>query len=354
VEQTEHRHDPDGGPQALMRARSDRRRRTTHPRAVVTAIGLVVTLLLCWVAVRDVRLGEMLDGLRRCDPTWLVPALAVFAVSILLRAVRWRMLFEPAHRPPIGAATRALLIGYFFNNLLPARAGDAARIIRINDEAGVPRAEALTTVVVERIFDVLSLLIMFFVALPWLPPVDWVRQAAVLAAALAVGLVVVILGLAIFDERPIRLLLRPMRFLPSERLEFAARHVLQGLRAMRSISVALVAFVVTTASWLVMAASFWLLMHGFDMANAGAALLVLITVNLTMIVPSGPAALGVFEAGTVVALRAYEVPRSGALSVALVLHALNFFPFILAGGLLLLGRAIPPHLRTPIERSAAS
>jgi uncharacterized protein (TIRG00374 family) len=338
-----------------MRTGLDSRYRANRSRGVTTVVGLVVTVLLCWVAVRNVRLGELLDGLRRCHLTWLGPALVVFAMSILLRAMRWRMLFEPAHRPPTGTATRALLVGYFFNNLLPARAGEAARIIRVRDEAGVPRAEALTTVVVERVFDVLSLLIVLFVALPWLPPVSWVQQAAVLAAALAAGLVVVMLGLAIFGERPIRWLLRPMRFLPAERLEFAARHMVQGLVAMRRPSVALAAFAVTTASWLVMAASFWLLMQGFDIgANAGAALLVLVTVNLAMIVPSGPAALGVFEAGTVVALHAYRVPRSGALSFALVLHALNFFPFIFAGGLVLFGRAIPLHLRTPIERSGSS
>jgi len=125
--------------------------------------------------------------------------------------------------------------------------------------------------------------------------------------------------------------------------------------AIRKPSVAIAAFAVTTASWLVMAVSFWLLMRGFDFgANASAALLVLVTVNLTMIVPSGPAALGVFEAGTVVALHPYRVPQSGALSYALVLHALNFVPFIVAGGGVLLGRAIPLHIRIPMERRAPS
>jgi glycosyltransferase 2 family protein len=57
----------------------------------------------------------------------------------------------------------------------------------------------------------------------------------------------------------------------------------------------------------------------------------MVAVGLAMIVPSSPAAVGVFEAAVVVALRAYDVPKPEALSYALVLHALNFLPYIAAG-----------------------
>jgi len=59
-----------------------------------------------------------------------------------------------------------------------------------------------------------------------------------------------------------------------------------------------------------------------------AGLLVVIAVGLAMILPSPPAALGVFEGATVVAVQAYDVPHADALSFGLVLHALNFLPFI--------------------------
>jgi glycosyltransferase 2 family protein len=334
---------------------TDRRLAPGATRRSLTIIGCITTVLLCWIAVRDVRPSQIVEGLTHSDVRWFVPALVVFGVSIFLRVVRWRMLFEPARRPSTGAATRALLVGYFFNNLLPARAGEAARIIRVHNEAGVPRAEALTTILVERVFDVLSLLVVLFAALPWLPHVAWFRQAAILGALLAAVLAAMAATLAVFGDRPVRALLRPLRFLPAERLEFATRHTVQGLVAMRKPSVAFAAFAVTTASWLVMAVSFWLLMQGFDFgAAASAPLMVLVTVNLTMIVPSGPAALGVFEAGTVVALHAYGVSQAPALSYALVLHVLNFVPFVIVGGAVLLRRGIPLHLRPPIEQRAPS
>jgi glycosyltransferase 2 family protein len=331
--------------------------RATNMRWAVAAGGLIVSLILCYVAVRDVRLSQMWVALGRSNLTWLAPALIVFTASIVLRALRWRMLFEPTHRPGVTAATRALLVGYLFNNIFPARAGEAARIVWLRRDADVPRAETLATIVVERIFDVLSLLLLLFAALPWLPQVTWFRQAAILAAVVAGVGVMTAVGLAIFGDRPVRLLMRPLGFLPAERIEFAVQHTTKGLVALRRPTVALGAFAVTTGSWLVMGGSFWLLMRGFDFGvDASAALLVLVTVNLTMIVPSGPAALGVFEAGTVVALHAYRVPQSEALSYALVVHALNFLPFIVAGAWLLFREAMSRRLRSSIvlEQQAPS
>jgi uncharacterized membrane protein YbhN (UPF0104 family) len=59
-----------------------------------------------------------------------------------------------------------------------------------------------------------------------------------------------------------------------------------------------------------------------------------------MILPSSPAAVGVFEAAALIALKAYGIDKSAALSYALVLHAVNFAPYVIAGAVVLHGQAI--------------
>jgi hypothetical protein len=66
-----------------------------------------------------------------------------------------------------------------------------------------------------------------------------------------------------------------------------------------------------------------------------AAVLVMVAIGLSMMLPSLPAALGVFEGATLLALHAYRVSHSVALPYALVLHLVNFVPFIVVGILLL-------------------
>jgi uncharacterized membrane protein YbhN (UPF0104 family) len=62
-----------------------------------------------------------------------------------------------------------------------------------------------------------------------------------------------------------------------------------------------------------------------------------------MILPSGPAGIGVFEAAVVTALHPFHVDRAHALSYALVLHGLNVVPFIVAGYLVLQHHALVPR-----------
>jgi len=108
------------------------------------------------------------------------------------------------------------------------------------------------------------------------------------------------------------------------------------LAAVRRPRVALVALAWTMLSWLALALSAWLVLVGFDLGLSPlAGLLVVVAINLALILPSAPAAVGVFEAATVVALSAFGVTTSTALSAALVLHLLNFVPYLAAGGVVL-------------------
>jgi glycosyltransferase 2 family protein len=308
-------------------------------RAAVPWLGLAVTVAFAYLAVRGVHWGRARAALRSSDPWWLLPALAALVVAVGLRAVRWRYLFAPETRPPLGATTRALLVGYFFNNVLPARAGEAARVVALHRSTGASRPELAATVVVERVFDVISLVVLLFVASPWLPNVSWATSAAILAGILGAGCVLVVVGVAVWGERPFLLLLRPLAFLPflgEERLARAALHLTHGLAAVRRPRLTVAAFALTTISWLGLALSTWFVLRAFHLGLSPlAGLLTVIAINLALILPSSPAAVGVFEAATLVALSAYGVSTSVALPVALVLHLVNLVPYLAAGAVVL-------------------
>jgi hypothetical protein len=261
------------------------------------------------------------------------------ALGILFKAVRWRCVFSSETRPPMTPLAKALLVGYFVNTILPARAGEAARVVVLNRNAGTSLAEAGTTVVVERVYDVLSILLLLFVALPWLPEVTWLRAATLLALVLLVGFALVVAVLAVYGLRPVRFVLRPLvrlPFLTAETVDHVAESLGRGLVALRHPRVMAAALFWSIAAWLAIAASTWFVMKGFHLGmSLVAALLVVIATNLVQILPSPPSALGVFEAATVVALGAYGVADSEALSYALVLHALSTVAFILVGVLVL-------------------
>jgi glycosyltransferase 2 family protein len=302
-------------------------------RSVLLWIGLAVTGLFTYLAVRDAHLDEVKEAFLESDKVWLVPAFAVLTAAVVVRAVRWWSMYAPERRPPLGAVTGALLLGYFFNNVLPLRAGEAARVVALHRSAGTSRVETGATVVLERAYDLLALLVLLFAILPWLPDVTWLRAAAVLLVALAAAVAVAVVVLARFGTRPFDFLFRPVaRLLGAERAEWGALNLGQGLAGLRRPALAFGAAFWTVLSWILVGISAWFVLLAFDLGLSPlAGLFVMITINLALVLPSSPAAVGVFEAATLLALGAYGVSQSEALSYALVLHALNFLPFIVAG-----------------------
>jgi uncharacterized protein (TIRG00374 family) len=323
-------------------------------RAALVVVGLACSAVFTYLAVRGVRLNEIWHALRHSDYWWVVPALAALAVGNLLRGFRWQYLFAAETRPPYRPVLAAMIIGQFFNNVLPARAGEAARIVYLNQQARTSRAETVGTVVAERAYDVLSVLLILFVILPWLPHVSWLRAAAILASALFTGMVVAFVVLKVFHARPARWLARRLAwlpFVPVERAERAAENLVHGLAALRRPRLVAAALTWTIASWIALGASAWFLMRGFNLGLSPiAAMLVTIAIALGMILPSSPAAVGVFEAAVLVGLNAYSVPKPEALGYALVLHAVNFFPYIVAGVVILAVRVRPVRLTAETPR----
>jgi glycosyltransferase 2 family protein len=307
--------------------------------AALSWTGLGISALFAYLAVRHVDFQSVWRGLRASNYWWLVPAFAMLAAAIWLKATRWRYMFARDTRPAERPVVAALLIGYFFNSVLPARAGEAARVLALNRRAGTSVAEASATVVLERAYDILCLLLLLFVALPWLPSISWLHAAAALGIIVAAGLAASIVMLAVWGIRPIHFALRPLRrlpFLAGDRIEHIGDRIGEGLAAARQPRLVAAALALTTIGWLALALSAWFVMDGFHLGLPfAAALLVVVATNIAQILPSSPAAVGVFEAATLVALKPYHVSDSRALSYALVLHALNFLPYIVAGPILL-------------------
>jgi len=312
-------------------------------------VGLFISAGFTYLAVRGVDFALVRQALEDSNYWWLAPALGALAVGVTVRVLRWQFLFSRETRPSFRAAANASLVGIFVNSVLPARAGEAARIVVLNQQEGTSRVEAVGTVVLERALDILCLLLLLFAIAPWLPHVSWLVPAAILAIVVAVGLAIVAWVLARFGDRPLRAALRPLvsfRLVGEGRAERAGANLALGFAALRDWRLLAAGVALTMLSWLWLGLSMWFVLRAFDLGlSPVAGLLVAIAVNVGMILPSSPAAVGVFEAAVLVALAAYGVPKEEALSCALVAHVLNFVPFIIVGALVLHAHAA--SLRRP-------
>jgi uncharacterized protein (TIRG00374 family) len=319
-------------------------------RLAINTVTVAVTLVFSYIAFSDIKLSLAWRAVRTSNYLWLLAALIAFALGTAARALRWRSLFARGRRPPVGAVGNAMMVGYLYNNILPAPAGAAAPAVVLTQRSTTAPVEIVGTIVLERLYDVLGILVIFFTAEPWLPHVSWFAAAALAAIVLAVAIAAAAIVLAVYGERPVRLLLRPLgRFalFSGERLERTIDELVHGLSGLRHPGLALEAFVWTLSAWLLTAVSAYLVTDAFHLhLPLACGVLVAVAIGLGMILPSPPAAVGVFEGAALIALGAYHVPHSSALPFAVLLHLVNFVPFIVVGALLL-------HYNSRHPRSAA-
>ncbi len=313
--------------------------RPQRSRLLLNLLIVAVTLAFSYLALSSINLSLAWRALRTSDYWWLAVALLAFGLGNVARAFRWRSLFAHGRRPPVGVVWNAMMVGYLYNNILPARAGEAARVVVLTQRSSAPATEIVGTVVLERLYDVLAILLIFFAAKPWLPAVSWFDAAAVAALVLAIFIIVAAAVLAIYGDRPLRILLRPLhRFslFSGERLEHTIEELTNGLSGLRHPRLALEASLWTITAWLCTSLCAYFVSVSFHLhLPLACGLLVAIAIGLGMILPSPPAAVGVFEAAALIALTAYGIPHSSALSYAVVLHLVNFVPYILVGVLTL-------------------
>jgi uncharacterized protein (TIRG00374 family) len=320
----------------IARGRSPAGRRS---RIVTNVVTLLVTAAFVYFALSGVHLGRAWKAMSTSDYVWLLPALVALGFSMLARALRWQVLFAPGRRPRLGTVFNAMMVGYLFNNILPARAGEVARVVVLNNRSSAEPVEIVGTVVLERILDIIGILLIFFVAEPWLPSVSWFRGAAIAAAVLALLIATMAVALAAYGERGLRVVLQPLHRLPfisSERLDRTAEELTYGLSALRHPGVALLGLFWTLVAWLLTAVlCYFVGLAFYPHLPFAAGVLVAVAIGLAMILPSPPAAVGVFEGAALIGLKPYGFSHTQALPYALILHVVNFLPFIVVGVALL-------------------
>jgi uncharacterized protein (TIRG00374 family) len=304
-------------------------------RTLLVLVAVVVTVVFAAIAVRGADPDAVWEAITSCDPLWLLPSVLALGMSVFVRALRWRALFDPSRRPGLWPVTAATLVGYLFLQILPLRAGEAARIVALSQRSGMSKAEIAGTALLERVYDLVAVLGLLFVLLPWLPEITWLRAAASLGAAVFVLIVIAVVVLAVWGDRAVHTVMRPFARLPvvpADRLEEIGHNLAQGLVGLRRPGLALWALFLSVASWVLLGISFWCVFESFDLGvGVVAGIFATIAAGLTAVLPAGPSGIGVFEASIVVALGAYGVDESEALSAALVAHAVGFVSLVAAG-----------------------
>ena len=308
-----------------------------------SAIGIVLSAVLLWWTLRDVSLARVWEELSGASIPLFFASTVCATLIFPLRARRWQTILEPvAPNQPLGALWRSTAIGMMANNVLPARAGEIARAYALTRQTGVPFATSIASLAVDRLFDMLVLLLLAVVA--FLDPA-FPRDANIAGQSmgdLAQGSIVLVIfllaalySLAFFPAQLVRVFeIFARRISPSleEKGKSALLKFSEGLSVLRKPGRFVSVLLWTIAHWLLNAFAFWL---GFEAVGIdlpfSAALFLQTLIAVGVALPSAPGFFGFFEKLATVGLAIYGVNATQATSWAIGFHILSFIPITLIG-----------------------
>ncbi len=308
-------------------------------------IGLLISVLFLWRAFSGLDVEQIIAELGRANPLLLVAACVIFFVSLLFITLRWSYLLRSLASVPLMYLFQLVNIGYMGNNVYPFRSGEVLRIALLHRSHRVSITRLTTTVLVERVFDGITMLT--FVLIPLLftdntsPEIRTVANAATPIFLVALVIFLVLTLRPNILRHLVGLFTRPLPAGLGEKIRAISEDIIVGLSGLRTPRDLAGAVVTSYLSWGIHAFVYWAVALAINLEVDYALMLTAVgVVNLAGLIPASPGQIGVFEFFASRVLMGGGIPETQALAYALLVHAVVWLPPTILGFYYLIRRGL--------------
>jgi uncharacterized protein (TIRG00374 family) len=316
-----------------------------------TGIGISLALIIYLFSRVDY--GRLWGSLTSANLPLLAFAGALLASTFALRSWRWYYLIRPLKTVGFTSLMAATTIGLMANMIFPARLGEIVRAVVIGQRERIDKSAAFATIIVERLLDGFTILLILGILLLVSPlPLDraWgqtVRWGGLLTLALYIGVFGFLLCLHHATPRVLHGVQRLSSRLPSRWVDKLV-HFLDsfsvGLQTLSGRDFLAHIVVTSLILWGAFGLYNFLVVLAFDLhLPLSVGFLLLIFQAFAVMIPSSPGFVGTYHAASVACLSLWGITTEAALSVALVMHAGNFFMTTGLGAGALWGIGVSPR-----------
>jgi uncharacterized protein (TIRG00374 family) len=292
---------------------------------------------------RGVDFGEVRRQILAADLPPLLLALIASSSAYVLRAWRWQFLLRAVGPTRFTSAFRATAIGFTASFLLPGRTGEALRPYLLARRDGVSAVAAFATIVVERLLDLLAVLMLFaavLVAAPAAARNDSFLMTALRTGGLGAGAIAlagfgILVAVARYPRLTERVVASAARRLPARiaaALSGLCGTFVSGVMVLRRPWHAALALAGAFPLWGCTALSIWAVSRAFHLGvppSGAFVLLILLAIGVSIPTPGGLGTVHyLFRLG---ATTLYAAPDARAAGAAIVFHAFTIVPISVAG-----------------------
>ena len=287
--------------------------------------GVLISAIALYALIRLVHIQDFITAFKTASWQFILVVIFIQCTSTFVRGKAWQTIL--GNNVSWKQAFFGVCEGYLLNNIFPLRAGEIGRSIFVGRSSGLGTFHVLSTIVIERAFDIAMAAILLLITLPLVIGLAWVKTVAVTALFLVV---IGLFGLFLIAryKKNVSSWIEKI----SHRWGFVEKYIfpqmnklLDGLSTLTQpvqFLLSLFWIALSWAMWVVMYDMLvWQMIPGAPIwkgAFVGSLL------SLGVAIPSAPAALGVYEASMVAALVLVGGTESIALAYAILIHVLQF------------------------------
>ncbi len=300
--------------------------------------GIALSIVSLYLAFAGQRIdwGQVWASVGQVDWFWIILTIIPYILTIAGKVFRHQVLFYP-DKPPLGKLNNGLLISYLFNTALPARPGEVIRAYYIRETTGLSMARTISTIFVEKVLDILTLVIILALVLPFAPLPAELQGLVITLTVVIVAIFIVMVGLAAKPALAQRLIDALAQRLPrniGDKLSAIVVQIINGLTPLANIRLAPALIFWSFFTWIMNAGTTLTVIVAFHLSVPliTASLLLTVLFNLGLSVPT-PGGVGPFEyIVTSVMRNVFGVSDNNLLTAfTVVLHIIGFGPLVVVG-----------------------
>jgi uncharacterized protein (TIRG00374 family) len=307
-------------------------------KIVQLIVGCAVSALMLYLVFGDANFAELKTSFDRIVWWPVVPFIALFIGHYILRAIRWRYLLpESRQKPPtLRELFDSIILGNLASCLLPFRLGEFIRPLVLTRWTEYSFGSAFISVVIERFFDLSTVLISFFIITLFLPNLpDWVHLAAYSLGSISLALLFFLVGGCLFPSlinKLVEIFTTPIPVKIRGALRKFAGDLVAGAAVIKTPSRLLAIVFMTSLVWLTAYLQFQVVLWMFPFNQSFLLSVALgVFVALAIALPSAPGFVGVFQIGCVAAASLFSYPEADAKVYSLLVHGLTYLMMIIVG-----------------------
>lgn len=305
-----------------------------NKRAIQFLAGILISVVFLFLVLRRVNLHEVLDAIKNARYIYVVYAILLTVAGLINRSLRWRYLLNQSKEVSTYNLFAATCVGLMSNNILPFRLGDFVQAYFLGRKEKIGKTFIFSTVMLERLFDLITLLAFFGLASLLVTVSGQVKGIKFMVWAVFIGIIAVVLFLK-YGKKTEEFFTRLVGYFSPQLAPKVAGWIdsfISGFQVVQKGRALIKIVSLSMLGWVINISVLWAVLAAFHINESFPVVTFVITIILiSVMIPSSPGFIGTWEYFGVLALGLFNIDKNRALSSVLIHHLSQYFTISLLG-----------------------